>query len=512
MMKKNMLVFMAWLCMAVTLLVPMRADASQKGNIIQDVQIYEDEMQLLCVDESGSGSYEVELDGQTVPSTHENVDVAQMPVTVFCLVDTSGSISEFKMKLLQDTLMELSNSMDAEDSMVVATIDNQLNIGEALYTTEEREAAIAGITSSHKDTDLYMGIVESLDRLASDETYNPCRCLVVLSDGIDDQDDGMTEQEVQQAVQDARLPVYTVALVQNPEEREGAKVLGSFARNSFGGLHLTTVDEGVDKPIRSDVSGEEFGKNIWASLMTTAVLHVDLTETEIDTTKSDVRLRVTYKTENISCEDFVDIHTSEFSATEDPNIDEPEKDEEEEEDNLLLWLILAAAAVVVIIIVIVIVILVKKKKHKEIPEEIDEYTEEAYVMPEIPEAKVEVVQEKAAPIVPEVKKESAKPYNVYLTDIPYGTRKMSFVIYENKQATFGRDKRAMNILNAEDLQLSGLHFSLMVKNGIYGVRDENSSNGTFLNGVSISGRGWTKLQSTDKIRAGGYEYRIVIEE
>ena len=541
-MKKNLFVFFAWLCIAAMVLSPIRADAAQKGNIIQDVEINEDDMQLLCVDSAGNGEYEIQLGGQTVESVCENVEEAQTPVTVFCLVDTSGSISEFKTKLLQDTLSKLSEYLGEEDSMVIATVDDQLNIGEELCTAQEREAAIAGITSSHKDTDLYMGIVESLDKLSSDETYNSCRCLVVLSDGIDDQDDGMTEQEVLQAVQSARRPVYTVALVENPNEREGAKVLGSFARNSYGGLHLTTVDEGVDKPIRSDVTGAEFGEKIWTSLMTTAVVTADLTETEIDTTKSEVRLCVTYKAANSAYEDYVDLHTSEFTqdgsdekeqdqkdSKKEDSKEKTSKENDSEEDSEIdiseyLWIIIVAAALLLIVVIVIIVIVVKKKKAKKAAKleqekmELDVVEDTTAVKEPLIRECVDVItptepeQPQKTPKQEEPDMSGLKKYKVYMTDIPYGKRSWSFMIYENQQNTFGRDRRAMNILNGEDTHLSGVHFSIMVRNGMYGVRDENSSNGTFLNGVSITGKGWTKFQSTDKIRAGGYEYRVIIEE
>lgn len=504
-------------CLAAALLAPASASAAQKSNLIQNVLISGTKMTVFSAVPAENGQFGLTLDGQTLPVTASTVGQEQMPVTLFCLVDTSGSISDFKMKLLRDTLRELSASLKEEDNMVIATVDNQLTVGEILTTREQREEAIGQIRSSHKETDLYMGIVECLQELTGNEQYNTCRYLVIFSDGVEHQDNGLTEQEVLSAVQKSRVPVYTVALVQNHNEREGAKILGSFGRNSYGGMHLTTVDDGANKPLRTDVSGAEWAQTIWDSIGSMAMLQTDLSGVAVDTAKTQVRLSISCQTEGKVYEDFVDLDagilpvmngeetqpgetTAATEQTQPVETTTPSGEEEEEKKFSWLWILLIAGTVVG---GVVSVIFVKKSRKQEQPpvqpEEISETEAAEGVIEEIPNT--QPVEETA----------SRKQYRIFMTDIPYGRFKLNFTIPEEECVTFGRDKRSRNVLNATDNSLSGVHFALMVHNGMYGIRDEKSLNGTYLNGVSISGKGWTKLCSTDKIRAGSYEYRIIIE-
>lgn len=522
-MKKRVISFFPVLWMIVASVFPVLGYAAQQSRIIQNVQMEEMVLTLLCANGEDTGEYEVQLDGESVPVSEKSVSSSQMPVTVFCLVDTSGSISSFKMKLLQETLTEISASLRADDNMVLATIDNQLSIGKVLSSAQAREEAIAGIQSSHKDTNLYYGIVKSLEQLSSDENYNPCRCLIVLSDGMDFQDNGLTEQEVASSVEKARLPVYTIGLVENYNERDGAKVLGSFARNSYGGLHQATVDEGANKPIRWDASGVEFGEIIWDSLMKTAVLKADLSAWTVQPEETVLRLRVQYRAGSNVYEDSVDLPADWFpvaqpeteattqpttQATTEPTVTETTKPAGPiigKENGTFLWVILAVAAALTLVIGIITARKVSGKKTEKKEEQSRDLQTAAdtQVKPDKEEKKIPHRQER--------KEHRAPCYRVYMTDIPYGRQKLSYRIPENSATSFGRDSRSEIIVNPKDSSLSGKHFSIYAQKRMYYVRDEGSTNGTFLNGVPITGKNWSKLQSGDKLRAGGYEYRIIIE-
>ena len=103
------------LCLILVLGIPMGTLAAQQANIIQNVWIQDTGMKLICADaEESGGEYRVQVDGTDVPVTPSTVAEDGMAVTVFCLVDTSGSISQFKLKLIQETLQELSNSLGSE--------------------------------------------------------------------------------------------------------------------------------------------------------------------------------------------------------------------------------------------------------------------------------------------------------------------------------------------------------------------------------------------------------------
>lgn len=518
------------LCLCLMLALALPAAAAQEAKMIQVVWTNEEEMMIICAPGAESaGTYQVMIDGKEVPAAESTVRADQVPATVFCLVDTSGSIGEFKLRLIRETLLEISNSLGENDNMVIATTGNTMTVGPLLQTKQEREEAIAAISTTHEDTNLYSGIVQSFEKLTSDTSYNSYGCVVVLSDGLDKQDNGMTEQEVLNAIEKYKRPLYTVALIESGTEREGVKVLGSFARNSYGGVHQTTLGEGANAPVRWDVKGDEFGSVIWTSLQGMAVLRADLSDVEVDIRKTEVRLDVTFTSGSDSYTDYRLINANELPAIpmEIPPLTLAPKGTEEEtepsqtaaettepqKDNILssplIWVAVACVAILAAVLVLVIM---KKKRQDQIQDVgvtqadfqdmgvTQGFTEGAAIGTTIAATGANVVED------------LTRKYKIYMTDIPYGTQKLTFTAKEVEVTAFGRDKKRVQcVVNVSDTQLSGKHFAVVLQKDMFCIRDENSTNGTYLNGVSISGKGWVKLLSGDKVRAGSYEYRIIIE-
>ncbi len=524
MVKKILALLLACMLLC-TYTLPLSASAAQSSNMIQDVTFDGTELRIVCSQVEAEGEWTVKADGNVLTTFSRSVGELRTPITVFCLVDICGSFSGYKMRILKDALMEISNSLGSDDSMVIAQVNDQFTMTDPLYLAEERETMISQITADVSETGLYNGIVKSIGLLSSDERYNPARCLVVLSYGSKHNRNVGTEQEVISAIQAAPFPVYTVALVEKYSEREGGKVLGSFARASSGGRHFTTVDEEGTNYVLENASGTQFGSEIWTSVQGTQVVIADLSQTSLDLTKPTVEVQVRCQAGNNVYEQTLSLSSSLFPVIEEEvpettksrdseketedtyDYDDYEHSDdcdddycegeclEQEETDYTWWIVGGCGAAAVIILAVVLVILSRKKKQRQ--EQPPRTQPVEPVKPNVSEPP------KAQP--------EGKRYNVFVTDIPYGNLKLRFTIQENQTATFGRDKRANFILNPKDSNLSGKHFAVIVTENRYCIRDEGSTNGTFLNGVPLANKGWTILQNSDKIRAGGYEYRIMIE-
>lgn len=76
------------------------------------------------------------------------------------------------------------------------------------------------------------------------------------------------------------------------------------------------------------------------------------------------------------------------------------------------------------------------------------------------------------------------------------------------RVTIGRDKSCQLCLS-NDTALSGRHCSVLYRDGSVYVRDEESTNGTFVNGVPIVGE--YKVEMDDILLIGSSEYRITWE-
>lgn len=199
------------------------------------------------------------------------------PVSYIFLVDVSGSISSEKLGQMKDYLKLVTGHLKAEDKVCLITLGNTLSVGEFTSGQTAIEEQIDGIKGLSDDTNLYYGIAESLKLLRSGGDSNK-RVLLVLSDGEDEQATGITREEVNKLLEETRIPVYTVAMLGNKpgtKSQEFAKILGSFARLSAGGIHTAF---GVE-----DISMENSADRMAASISDSMVLYADTSGYDVGT-------------------------------------------------------------------------------------------------------------------------------------------------------------------------------------------------------------------------------------
>ena len=500
-MKKRISAALVALCLILTL--PLTALAAQESRMIQWTKSEPGKLSMLLTSQTEKGTYAAVLDGQELTLTGGNILKESVPVTIYCLVDTSGTVTSSQMKLIQGTLTQISQSMSNDDNMIIATVSSKLEQSECLDTEQKRAEAISGLSASHKNSNLNSGIVSSLNRLDSATDLNPARVLVVLSDGASAQNSGMTEAEVLDAVAKSTVPVFAVCPVENYADRSGSKLLGSYARNSCGGMLLTTVKD--DATIRWDATGQEFGAAVWKAISSFQYLSADLSALALDVGKSEYKLTLTFTTENSEFTDSVSVAAADLLPEPEPETTaetteetEPEPEPVPEPAPVALY---AGIGVGVLVVALVAAFLVLRRQKARREEAARKAAEEAAREQNL----------KTTPI--DSATQSAKPAcYVELVDIPYGAHPQRFVVPLGEPVTFGRNSRARYVLNASDAQLSGLHFSLLVRDGSICVRDENSTNGTYINGVSIVGTGWNQIRSSEKLRAGSSEYRLIVTQ
>lgn len=520
-MKKKVFALLMVVCLLMTL--PLTALAAQESRMLLWTQSEPGQLSMLLTGQTEKGAYSASLDGRELTLTGGNILKEGIPVTVYCLVDTSEALTTSQMKLIQGTLTQISQSMSEEDNMILATVSSKLTESACLNTEKERSAAISKLSSSHKNSTLNAGIVSSLNRLASATDLNPMRVLVVLSDGASAQKSGMTSQEVLDAIAKTRVPVFAVCPVENYADRGGSKLLGSYARSSCGGMLQTTVKD--DATIRWDATGQEFGAAIWKAITSFQYLTADLSDLDLDAGRSEWKLTVTYTAENSAYTDSAQVAAGELlipeteptevtEATEATEESTSEPTEPTEPPGLTKKQIALyggiSAGVLVLAGIVVFFLLRKKKAQRE--EAVRKAAEEEAARRAEEEALAREKDLKTVSVEDgNQQTQAAKPAcYVEMVDIPYGAHPQRFVVPFDEPVTFGRNSRARYVLNASDSQLSGVHFSLLIRDGYICVRDENSTNGTFVNGVSIVGGGWKQIRSGEKLRAGSCEYRVIV--
>lgn len=489
------------------------ARAAEAGRFLQGYQIRDSHLQILSAN-LAQGDYLLTLDGQELPVERSTVAEQAIPVTVYCLVDVSGSMLNSQMEQARQALQAISSAMREDDNMVISTLGNTAVSSGLLNSAQEREDAIAALTQMQENTNLYAGIVESLTLLQTDTTFHQKRCLVILSDGEDYQTTGITGQEATSAVLTSHLPVYTVAtLRQNPtqSQTEYAKLLGSFARSSVGGLHTAPVVDGI--------TAAEAGEAIWNSLQNSVVLDADLDGLELNYNKTEALLRVVYTSGDIRMEDTLTLFTVDLpeppvtpEPTPEPTVEptpeptiEPTPEptpEPEPPDGKFPWLLIAGIAAAAAAVVIILILVLRKKKTP---------AEEPAPEPEVI-TPTQPVPETVPETAPAPEPEPPAGCSLVLTAIGHGDTVCRVALPDRKPIIIGRDPGRANLVpDPQDTRMSGAHCQIMRDGRKLYVLDQSSTNGTFVNGVPIQGKGWMPIASGEILRVGTRDYRVICE-
>lgn len=508
-------------------------------------------LRVLCSDIDPDADVEADafaltLDGTQLPvAAVSTVREEKIPVTVYCLVDVSGSMKSDQMRQAKEVLNTICEEMEDTDNMVIATLGNQTETSGFLSDQKQLKTAIEQLEAGNEDTNLYAGIQESIGILNADTHVNPKRCLLILSDGDDDQKSGITREEAERAVKEAHLSVYTVAtLPENPgaEGIENGKVLGSFARISAAGVHYVPAVDGI--------SGAEAGQDIMKHIYRGIVLKAELPSPASD--RDRLKLCMTYTgTDDSRWEDAIVVYAKDLygeqtqestterntetadaesgdaggekgsserseeagagDSSEEGAGDRPEEESFPQEstgelqsgtqgdvsddvwgylmsENRWVWIVSGVA--VLLLAVAVIALIVRNRKKKAAASEDASSTRTIAIS------------------APGVAQGQAKTYSLSLLAIGYADIAHPLELPENREVTVGRNGRADIILDADDKKLSGVHCAMKWENGKIYIRDLDSTNGTYVNGVPIRPLGRVAVHKGETVTLGSYEYRI----
>lgn len=458
------------------------------------------------------------LDNQELPiEAVREIDIGEEPISYLCLVDVSGSLDENRMEIIRSMLRKIVEQKKESDNVCIRTIGNNLSESEFLGDNAELLALVDEIKVLKEDTNLFYAINECILQLQTDEAVHPIRSLLIFSDGAEDQANGITREEAEKAVRDSNIPVYTVAMLkENASDKaiESAKVLGSFARNSLGGVHYTPLLEGytydevyekLQNEIRDGVLVDTRLENIELSLAKT-VIEVQVTQ-DSKVLKSDLTVKTSdmqsyiVKKEKTTNEEIIEVPvemTSEEQSTELLT----------EEENYIFGFpavkvyIIGIVVLLVLIVILTIFILKNAKKKKQIQLERETDIDEQ----EMKEAEIKQNSNTSVPAYPEIKKVADRS-GIMVTFVQLGnTEEFSFQVKVTDICKIGRDKQICGYAREQDSSLSGIHCSLLLREGQLFIKDEDSTNGTFVNGVPIKGD--FMLSKDDIVAIGSYEYRI----
>lgn len=421
-------------------------------------------------------------------------DETEYPVTCLCLVDVSGSMDENRMQSVRDMIKQLVQQKKENDNFCIQTVGNEITDNGFSSDAETLYSQIDAIKVLREDTNLYYAIQNAIEILETDPQACANKCMIIFSDGAEDQDTGITRQEAETAIREASIPVYTVAMIkQNASEQqlESAKILGSFARISMGGVHYA--------PVLEEYSYEEAAANIKKEIESTHVVESKFQPLE------DMGETVFYETEVTDRAGTVWAYREEMSSglfqntmlvkpQEETNVEEPAQEEAppkiEEKDQSVQRepgssYVAGIAAILVIVGIVAGVMLWKMGKKKQ-PEP-EKQQEPEYAKPVIQKAPQQLV--KGTLVLHAIGQPEQKAMRFELRD----------------KCLVGRSKGKCDIA-IDDGKISSVHCCFLFQEGNLYVRDEGSTNGTLLNGVPVFEK--TRVKTDDILEIGAEKYRI----
>ncbi|MCH4192086.1 MAG: FHA domain-containing protein [Butyrivibrio sp.] len=428
-------------------------------------------------------------------------------VSYLFLADVSGSIKSDTSDQMKKAIESVIKSMDTEDNACIMTVGNNAYAGDFSSDQKQLTDQVEKINRLHEDTNLYYGIEQALSILDTSDQVNERKCLVIFSDGKDDQVRGITKEEVTKKIEEVHIPICSVAML-GKKPADGAvdygKILGEFARLSPGGQYI--LYNGKTADLAETITGVADHCNI---------LYADLTGYQGNGT--DVRLKVQLNAKGIgSAEDGYDIDSADISeavtkstesmtqessdsnsamVTDEKN--EPQRISEGSVAGLIFIFVLALSCVVAILT------RMKKENKKKIRKENAEEKK--------PVADKEIAEDQTDMKNDDPVKETAPiwEHEIKIKLIKLGQNEeeeeVSVVIHDN--AVIGRNAVLSDVAFENDELLSGAHCRLSYDGKNIYIEDLHSTNGTMLNGVPLKEK--YPVACDDVISLGASEWRII---
>lgn len=499
------------LILCLLMLIPATAaNAAGSTSFLNFYEITKDSLYLYGKELPQGGKVTVSVDTQVIPGAdYTSVDKEKLPVTVYCLVDITSDMTDAQVRQQKDFLNTISSRMRPNDSMVIATLGSDFTEGQPLTTQEARKTAIDTLRRKGKTPQLFDAVIKSVQSLETKTTFATNRCLVVLSDGYNDDKDGIKEQQVWDCIKESEIPVFGIANVKQSGSSYARKYANNVIRmgqESVGGFGLDPQNDGI--------SAAAAAESVWVAIQNGFVFSIPIME--IDSRSNTASVSVIYETKDTRLEDsitvsLVDVPEVKTETTEEtePAASPDTEDSKTPNIALLIGIVLACVAVIAAVVV---VIVRRKKTSYRYKKEMEDTEETAFVeiesISDIPECTVPVEPQVVAPQLQETQKDDVK---VQFVAILHSDVVCAFGLTTHIAKTVGRSKQADVCLNSGDSKLSGKHCLVEWDGHDLYMKDIGSTNGTSLNGSPIKPNTWHRLPNNVKVRLGEYEYRVSTE-
>lgn len=443
------------------------------------------------------------------------------PVSYLMMLDVSGSMDEERVEQAKEIMQQLVKNKKNGDNFSVAVLGNDIEASGFSEDEKQILSYIEGIAVTNEDTNLYAAIKQELEVLKTENSVHEKRCMVIFSDGADDRQVGITRTEAEAIVKESHVPIFTVALLDTrlrDADKENAKILGSFARDSAGGEHFAPqVDEGSYESIADEIQDRLENSLIMTADLSEVVVGDDTVYIEAELASKTGKAKGSITVPSGSIKEQAEIAKQRVAevnisvSEEQPEINEVQEEPEEEDNSTQIIIGIIVVLVIILLAILVFTIMHKRSDDDEMYESGDSVDDSLagesriaisdFSIQDDPSTVAPVAGQAAS--VPQKKKYPKKIQFTMFKIGPADDEKYELTVKD--EVTIGRSDSCTLSLK-EDNALSGKHCSVIYREGQVFIRDDGSTNGTFANGVPIVGE--LQINQDDILLIGSNEYRI----
>ena len=411
------------------------------------------------------------------------------------LMDISLSVRGEGLKNLKAAAFNLVEKMGSKDKAMVILFGSKVKI--LIPFTSDKDLLrekIDKVSATDKNTVLYKAIDAAFSQnKIYDETIPKRKAIIVVSDGRDE-GSGITIDDLKEK---EMFPVYSIGFNRGKEEFIEELVRIS---NISGGqyFHLTKIEDA--KVAYSQI--REFIKNQW---------HLKIKDCHLKPDGIEKKMELLY-TGRIMLNSKKTIRM--FSNLNEETLKKECPPPKSLWEKIPLWSWIAGGVVLLFIVIIIFIMIKKRRKRRE--EELDDIADKGDGINDIDEdissdsslesasdteGKPIAVDEEAGPEVPEEDITGKASFSI-VQGILKGERKV--IPFLNKCIKIGRGGLSNFVI--DDSEISSEHAFIVQEKGYCYIQDNNSTNGTYVNGVKI--KAVRRLEKGDIIMIGDSKIRF----
>lgn len=424
------------------------------------------------------------------------------------LVDVSASANQVMQETSRDILNELIDGQDKNCKSAIATFSSDF-IMHGDYTSDRYELSKTAkeIEFTKNNTNLYTSIKSAAENIIS-VCGNSYGRVIVISDGVDVNKNGLTYYELESYLDSAHIQVFTVG-IESMNNASGLKNMSAVARLTGAAGYTVTAETDIPAVCR-EING--YLSNLAAydivipddlkdGSIRRVVLNGGGTETGFDV-RMPMKLKQTQQTS---------VNVSESVTEESTRITEPVPDTESKtDDNSTVVIVVIASAAVIVLLIAVFTSIILRNKDKSRTDKVVEKKEESPVDDKT-SAKTEYIRPS------DMINDDSPPTEMILPKITLkiddiDSKKLLFEgSLENSDLTISREKKPDikgQLLIINDKSVSRPHCRLYKSGGDVYVVNESSTNPLHVNGKKAEEP--TRLPDGAVLRLGNVHLRISI--